>query len=85
MGVGGIAAEVVQELLHLARQRHRLAQVAQRLAGLVELLPAFDQPVLQVHIVVAAVALVDVQLVGAVHRDGLLHVPNSSLKSTMCP
>ena len=55
--VGGVAAEVMQVLLHLARQRHRLAQIAQRLAGLVELLLALLQPVLEVDVVVAAVAL----------------------------
>ena len=32
------------------------------------------------HIVVAAVALVDVQLVGVVHRDGLLHVAEEFLE-----
>ena len=70
----------MQELLHLARQRHRLAQVAQRLAGLVELLLALLQPVLEVDVVVAAAALVDVQLVGAVHRDRLLHVAEQLLE-----
>ena len=78
--VGGVAAEVVQELLHLARQRHRLAQVAQRLAGLVELLLALVQPVLEVDVVVATVALVGVQLVGAVDGDRLLHLAEQLLE-----
>ena len=70
--VGGVAAEVVQELLHLARQRHRLAQVAQRFTGPVELLPAFLKPVLEVDVVVATVSLVGIQFVGTVDRDRLL-------------
>ena len=64
----------MQELLHLTRWRHRLAQVAERLAGGIELFPAFLEPVLQLDVVRAAVALINVQLVGAIDRDGLLHV-----------
>jgi hypothetical protein len=44
------------------------------------LLLAFLQPVLEVDVVVAAAALVDVQLVGAVDRDGLLHVAEQLLE-----
>ena len=80
IGVGGVPAEIVQVLLHLARQGHGLAQIAQRLAGLVELLLSFLQPVLEVDVVVAAVALVGVQLVGAVDGDGLLHVAEQLLE-----
>lgn len=46
----------------------------QRLAGGIELLLALLEPVLQFDVVAAAVALVNVQLVGAVNRNGLLHV-----------
>ena len=70
----------MKELLHLARQGDRLAQVAQRLASRVELLLALVQPVLEVDVVVASVALIDVQLVGAVDRDGLLHVAEQLLE-----
>ena len=44
---GGVAAEIVEELLHLARERHRLAQVAQHLTRRIELPAALVQPVLQ--------------------------------------
>ena len=80
LGVGGISAEVMQELLHLTGLRHRLAEVVQRLAGVVELLSAFFQPVLETHVVIATVARVDVQLVRAIHRDGLLNVTEELLE-----
>jgi len=41
--IRGVAAEVMKELLHLSRERGRLAQVAQRLAGVVEFLLALVQ------------------------------------------
>jgi hypothetical protein len=72
--VGGVAAEVEEILLHLARRRHRVAQVAECLAGGIELLPTFLEPVLQFDVVAAAAAFIDVQLVGTVDRDRLLHV-----------
>ena len=37
--VGGVAAEVVQVLLHFAGKWNRFAQVTQRLAGLIQPLP----------------------------------------------
>jgi hypothetical protein len=80
VGVGGIAAERVQVLLHLVWRGHRLAQVAQRLPGLLEPLLSFRQPVLQVDIVLAAIALVGIQLVGVVDRDGLLHFAEQLLE-----
>ena len=80
IGVGGIPAEVVQVLLHLARGRHRLAQVMQRLARLVELLFALDEPVLQAHVVVPAARLVRVQLVRAVDGERFLHVAEQLLE-----
>jgi hypothetical protein len=39
--ISGVAAEVVQELLHLTRRRHGVAQVMKRLAGSIELLFPF--------------------------------------------
>ena len=78
-GIAGVAAEIVQVLLHLARLRHRLAQIVQRFAGSIELLLALFQPVLQLHVVLFA-AVIDVQLVRAVDGDGLLHVAEQLLE-----
>ena len=64
----------MQVLLDFARRRHRLAQVAQGLAGGVKLSLALLLPVLDHDVVGAAVALVRVQLVGGVHRHRVLHV-----------
>lgn len=52
----------------------------QRLAGLVDLVPAFCEPVFQVHVVLGAAALVDVQLVGGVDRNRLLHIAEQLLE-----
>ena len=64
----------MEELLHFTRQRHRVAEIAERLAGGIELLLSLFEPVLQFDVVRTAVALINVQLIGAIDRDGLLHV-----------
>ena len=78
--IAGIAAEVMEILLHLARRRHRLAKIAERFAGGIELFLPLHQPILELDVVVPSVALVDVQLVGAIDRDGLLHIPEQLLE-----
>ena len=74
VGIVRIAAEVVQVLLHLMRLCHGLTQVPDGLAGVIELFFALFQPVLQVNVIVTPVARINVQFVGAVHRDSLLYV-----------
>jgi len=64
----------MQVLFNLTRRSYRFAIVAERLKRLVELLPAFFQPVLDLDVVVAAVTLIRIQLVGAVNRDCLSHL-----------
>ena len=69
-----ISAEVVQVVLNLPGQRHRLAEIEERLSGSIELLPAFREPVLQLDVVGTPAALIDIELIGTVDRNGFLNV-----------
>lgn len=82
-GLTASPAEVMQKLLHLTGEGHRLAQVIQCLAGVDELLPALSSQAFHVDVVVTAVACINVQLVGAINRDGLLHVAEEFLEVDM--
>ena len=72
-------------LLDFARRRHRIAKIAERFTGGIELFPSLHPPVLELDVVVPAVALVDVQLVRAVHCNGFLHIPEQLFEIDYVP
>ena len=67
-------------MLHRPRRGDRRTEIAERLATLVQPPPAFLQPILEIDVVVAAVACLVVQFVGVIDRDHLLHVGEEFLE-----